>query len=309
MSSDSPDRPDAVPDIETVSRLLKEQAPGLASMPVRPGPASGSSNWVFRLGDELAIRLPRSDDYTADLKNEVHWLPLLAPDLASPVPRIIVAGEPSETFGRPWAVVSWVPGELPLDLDAAQHLRLAASLGEFVQSLHCIDVGDLPSGSGTWGYRCGEPVDDTIDRWAEQAAEELRDMFDRTAVSQAWRRLRDVPPASQPPCWVHTDLSEENLVTHPDGSLAGVIDFGGIGVGDRSIDLLYAWSIFDPTARDAFRIESAVDDATWARARAWAFVGPGLLTIAHYRTTLPERVNRLTSMVERVAAEVGVQLR
>ncbi len=150
---------------------------------------------------------------------------------------------------------------------------------------------------------------DTIDRWAEQAAEELRDMFDPTAVRQAWRRLREVPPASQPRCWVHTDLSEENLLTHPDGSLAGVIDFGGIGVGDRSIDLLYAWSIFDTPARAAFRIACGVDDQTWLRARAWSFVGPGLLTIAHYRTTLPDRADRLTSMVERVAAEVGVQLR
>lgn len=257
----------------------------------------------------MAIRLPRSDGYSADLENEVLWLPRLAPELAYPVPEIIVAGQPSETFGRPWAVVSWVPGELPLHLDSAQQLRLAASLGQFVQSLHRIEIGDLASGAGPWGYRCGEPVTDTIDRWAEHAAEDLSDIFDRSAVRQAWRRLRDVPPASQPPCWVHTDLSEENLLTLQDGSLCGVIDFGGIGVGDRSVDLLYAWSIFDTTAREAFRLACAVDDHTWTRARAWAFVGPGLLTIAHYRRTLPERVERLGWMVERVAAEVGVQLR
>lgn len=108
---------------------------------------------------------------------------------------------------------------------------------------------------------------------------------------------------------MHTDLSEENLLTHHDGRLAGVIDFGGIGIGDRSVDLLYAWSIFDAPARDVLRVASEADDETWIRARAWAFVGPGLLTIASYRHTMPSRADRLISMVETVAAEVGIQLR
>ena len=123
------------------------------------------------------------------------------------------------------------------------------------------------------------------------------------------RRLREVAAATRAACWVHTDVSEENLLVHADGRLSGVIDFGGVGVGDRSVDLLYAWSMFDPAARDVLRLASGVDDQTWTRARAWAFAGPGLLTIAHYRDTMPARVDRLTLMVERVAAEVGVVLR
>jgi aminoglycoside phosphotransferase (APT) family kinase protein len=88
-----------------------------------------------------------------------------------------------------------------------------------------------------------------------------------------------------------------------------VIDFGGLGVGDRSVDLLYAWSLLDPPAREMLRVASAADEATWLRARAWAFVGPGLLTIAGYRDSMPARTRRLTSMVETIAAEVGVRLR
>lgn len=128
-------------------------------------------------------------------------------------------------------------------------------------------------------------------------------------MRRAWRLLRDVPPATTPPCWVHTDLSSENVLVRPDGRLAGVIDFGGLGVGDASVDLLYAWSLFDAPAREVLRAAAQADEATWARARAWAFVGPGLLTIDDYRDTLPERTRRLTAMVEAIAAEVGVQLR
>lgn len=278
-------------------------------MPVRVSPASGSSNWVFRIGDKLAIRLPRSDDYVADLENEVRWLPRLAPNLSAAVPDVVAVGQASEIFPRPWAVVSWVPGDLPLALDGSQQLLLAESLGQFLQSLHAVDTAEVAPGPAHWGYRCGEPVTDTIDQWAEHAAAALADVFDPTKVRDAWRRLRDVPAATEAACWVHTDLSEENLLAHQDGRLAGVIDFGGIGVGDRSVDLLYAWSIFNAPAREALRAASGVDDETWTRARAWAFVGPGLLTIANYRHTMPSRTDRLTSMVETIASEVDIQLR
>jgi aminoglycoside phosphotransferase (APT) family kinase protein len=300
---------DVVPDPHVVSRLLREQAPYLAGMPVRPVSASGSSNWVFRIGDGLAIRLPRSDDYVADLVNEVRWLPRLGPNLPAAVPDIVAVGQPSETFPRPWAVVTWVPGELPLARDQSQQALLADSLGDFLQYLHDVDTTGAPTGPEYWGYRCGEPVTDAIDRWAEHAAAELADVFDPTGVREAWRRLREVPAATQTPCWVHTDLSAENLLAHPDGRLAGVIDFGGIGIGDRSVDLLYAWSLFEAPARELLRVASGADDDTWARARAWAFVGPGLLTIANYRHTMPSRVDRLTSMVETIAGEVDIRLR
>jgi aminoglycoside phosphotransferase (APT) family kinase protein len=194
-------------------------------------------------------------------------------------------------------------------LDGPQQASLAESLGTFLQSLHAVDTADVPAEPEHWGYRCGEPVTDTIDRWAEHAAAELADLFNPTSVREAWQRLRDVPAATQAACWVLTDLSEENLLAHHDGRLAGVIDFGGVGVGDRAVDLLYAWSIFDAPAREVLSAASGADDATWTRARAWAFVGPGLLTIANHRRTMPSRVERLTSMVETIAAEVDIRLR
>lgn len=257
----------------------------------------------------MAVRLPRSDAYATDLMKEVRWLPRLGPTLPVAVPEVVAVGQPSRAFPRPWAAVSWVPGNHPFALDGSQQTMLAESMGTFLQSLHAVDTIDMPVGPSHWRYRCGEPVTDTIDRWAETAAEQLVDLFDPTSVREAWRRLRDVPAPSQPACWVHTDLSEENLLAHTDGRLAGVIDFGGVGVGDRSVDLLYAWSMFDNSARDVLRAAAGADDATWARARAWAFVGPGLLTIASYRRTMPSRVERLTSMVETIAAEVHVRLR
>ncbi len=297
------------PDAELVVRLLREQFAELADQEVRPSTASGSSNWVFRVGDERAVRLPRSDSYTVDLLTEAEFLPRLAPRLGVPVPEVRFLAESSDLFPRPWTVVTWVPGEPPGELDSAGQARLAADLGGFVRRLHEQDTCGLAPGPPRWGYRTGEPVTDVIDGWARSAADDLADLFDPDRVAEAWRRVRDVPPASVPPGWVHADLSAENILASPAGDLVGVVDFGGLGIGDPSADLLYAWSMFDPSAREVLRAEAGGDEATWLRARAWAFVGPGLLTIASYRQSLPERTATLVTMVEVIADEVGVALR
>ncbi len=303
------DGDEMTPDVGLVVRLLREQFPALAGEAVRPSSAEGSSNFVFRVGDEYAVRLPRSDSYSADLLTEARWLPRLAPHLSVPVPEVRFLAEPSAVFARPWTVVTWVAGETPKRLDPPAQARLAVGLGRFMRQLHRVDIFGVDPGSEQWGYRAGAPVTDVIDGWARDAADHLQDLFDPRQVTEAWRRIRDVPPASNLPCWVHTDLSAENLLTDPDGDLAGVVDFGGVSVGERSVDLLYAWSMFDEPAREVLRSEAEADEATWLRARAWAFVGPGLLTIANYRHSMPERTATLTEMVEAVAEEVGVSLR
>lgn len=305
----SPSPADVPPSPDLVTRLLRDQLPHLSDLPVRPSPTSGSSNVVFRLGDDLAVRMPREERYVPDLLTEARWLPQLGPSLPTPVPEVVAVGRPSHEFDRPWSVVTWLPGEVPLALTADDEQRLARDLGAFVDGLHAVPVAGVPVGSEHWGYRSGEPVTDTIDAWAEEAADALADLLDPVAVREAWRRLREVPPASGPPCWVHTDLSPENVLCADDGHLTGVVDFGGLGVGDRSVDLLYAWGLFGAPARETFRAAAGADDATWARARAWSFVGPGILTLATYRRTMPARAARLTTMVESVAAEVGVRLR
>ena len=180
---------DLVPDIRVVTQLLRDQAPHLADLPVRVSSASGSSNWVFRLGDALVVRLPRADTFVPDLLKEVRWLPHIAPRVDCPIPEVIAIGEASAAFLRPWAVLSWIPGELPLELDEAQQARFAETLGAFLRSLHAVDPTGAPRGAEHWGYRCGEPVTDQIDGWADEAAIALADLFDPGAVREAWRRL------------------------------------------------------------------------------------------------------------------------
>ena len=48
-----------------------------------------------------------------------------------------------------------------------------------------------------------------------------------------------------------------------------MIDFGCSGVGDTACDTVILWTYFRGRARDVFRQELAVDEATWARGRGW----------------------------------------
>src|SRR5262249_14461226 len=71
-------------------------------------------NQMWRLGDDLAVRMQRMDRTPERQLKERRWLPVLAPLLPLPVPVPVRFGEPSERFPRHWTVVTWVPGE-PLD--------------------------------------------------------------------------------------------------------------------------------------------------------------------------------------------------
>ncbi|MFC0436088.1 phosphotransferase [Kutzneria buriramensis] len=72
------------------------------------------------------------------------------------------------------------------------------------------------------------------------------------------------------PVWLHGDLHPANVVTE-NGNLAGIIDFGEFCGGDPAIDLSAAWVLLPPgSAGRFFAAYGSVDDATIARARAWA---------------------------------------
>ncbi len=71
---------------ELVRGLLRDQHPDLAELPVRLG-ARGWDNQLWRLGEDLAVRLPwATGDADELLRKEYAWMPALGPRLPLPVP-------------------------------------------------------------------------------------------------------------------------------------------------------------------------------------------------------------------------------
>lgn len=263
---------------ELVRALLSEQHPDLADLPLVLG-ARGWDNQLWRLGDDLAVRLPWQTE-TADglLLKEHAWVPALAPRLPLPVPVPRRLGHPSERYPHPWIVTTWVPGT-PADLAPATPGGPAAEvMAAFLAELHRPAPGSAPFGRGRGGR-----LSDIADGVARQL-EALSDLCgivagtapelvpDTDAVRAMWADAVAAPEWSGPRLWLHGDLHPANVLT-ADGRICGVVDFGDLCAGDPALDLAAAWILLpDAEAIERFRAASprASDEATWRRARGWA---------------------------------------
>ncbi|HYO19920.1 MAG TPA: phosphotransferase, partial [Dermatophilaceae bacterium] len=119
---------------DLVRALLRDQHPDLADLELRDV-IGGWDNQQWRLGDELAVRLPRTERAPALLRTEQTWLPVLAKRLPLPTPRPVRVGEPSHLFERTWTVATWVEGE-PADQMPITRTESAEVLAEFLSALH-----------------------------------------------------------------------------------------------------------------------------------------------------------------------------
>ncbi|MFE4698339.1 aminoglycoside phosphotransferase family protein [Streptomyces sp. NPDC056738] len=253
---------------DLIRALLREQRPGLAGLPLKLG-ALGWDNQVWRLGDDLAVRLPwATGSADALLRKEHAWVPLLAPRLPLPVPVPQYLGEPGELFPRPWLVTTWVPGEPADRAPATRPVEAAVALAAFLTALH----RPAPEGAPT-GRDRGGPLADTAEPFARAlaSATELGLVHDPAAVRAVWEDAAAAPDWAGPRLWLHGDLHPANVVT-TNGVLSGVIDFGDLLAGDPAFDLAAAWILLPDGAVDRFHeaYEPSPDPATLRRARGWA---------------------------------------
>ncbi len=254
-------------DPSRVRALLETQHPDLAGLPLIEV-ASGWDNFVFRLGEDLAVRLPRRAIAAPLIEREARWLPELAPRLPLAVPVPVRVGRPSNAFPWTWTVVRWLPGETASAAPPADAEATAVVLGRFLRALHRPAPLDAPH--STWR---GTPL---AERTASVHAnlQQLDSRLDAPRIRAAWALLVERPPWNGPPLWLHGDLHPENLLVN-DGRVTAVIDFGDLCCGDPATDLSVAWLLLPPTARATIRREARdtsdpIDDHTWARARGWA---------------------------------------
>jgi aminoglycoside phosphotransferase (APT) family kinase protein len=282
-------------DAELVRRLLGSQHPQWADLPIVRVRSAGTDNAMYRLGDDLAVRLPRIHWAVESVAKERTWLPLLAPRLPLAVPLPVASGAPEAAFPYPWSVVRWVPGE-NASLDRLRDpVQTALDLAHFVRALQSVDSTGGPT------HRRGAPVrmqEDAVRR----AVAGLRGELDGDAVTEAWNRAAAAPDYDGPPRWFHGDLAYLNLLAQ-DGELHGVIDWGTCGVGDPAIETIIAWSLFPPDARAAYRDALGIDDATWGRGKGWVLTG--VVAVPYYRDTNPELVADKITAIRALLADEG----
>lgn len=253
---------------ELIRDLLRDQHPDLADRPLALG-ARGWDNQLWRLGGDLAVRLPwATDSADALLLKEYAWLPVLAPCLPLPVPVPQRLGEPSPRFPRPWIVTTWVPGTPADRAPVTRGAEAADTLAAFLSALHQPAPAGAPAGRNRGG-----PLAAATDAFASylSTASDLGLIPDPDAVRAIWDDAVAAPPWAGPPLWLHGDLHPANMLT-ADGTYCGVIDFGDLYAGDPAGDLAAAWTLLPDGADRRFlqAYRPAADAATLRRARGCA---------------------------------------
>ena len=259
-------------DEPLVRSLLREQHPDLAALTLS-AVDGGWGNQMWRLGDDLAVRLPRQPGAPALLRSEQRWLPSVTVGLPLAVPALVRVGEPSPLFPWPWNVVSWVNGE-PADRAPVTSPDSAAALAGFLRALHQTAPDDAPRNASRGGPL--EPVRDNFYDWLPVLADgdfggDLPGDKDKTAAALAdlWEAAVDAPGWRGDPVWIHCDLHPANVVVE-NGELCGVVDFGELCAGDPTADLSAAWLLLPAGSAARFFDAYGADEAmiTQARGRA-----------------------------------------
>jgi aminoglycoside phosphotransferase (APT) family kinase protein len=280
-------------DVSLVGRLLAAQFPQWAHLPLERVQSAGTDNALYRLGEELVVRMPRIDWADGQVATEHRWLPRLAPHLPLTVPVPLAVGRPAEGYPWQWSVCPWLEGENPSIERLADPCRAARDLAGFIAALQQIDTAGAPQ-SGR-----GQPLA-TRDKRTRDAIAELHGLLDTDALTAAWEADLRAPAWAGPPVWLHGDISPGNLLAI-DGRLCAVIDWEP-GLGDPAVELIVAWNLFAGESRDAFRAACGVDDATWARGRGWA-LSIALIQLPYYLHTNPVMVAGARHVIAAVVAD------
>jgi aminoglycoside phosphotransferase (APT) family kinase protein len=296
-------------DPELVRVLVDEQLPQFSSLPLTAVASSGTDHHLYRLGDDLVVRLPRVDWATEQADQEALWLPRLAPHVSVALPHRVAVGAPGHGYPWGWSVYRWLPGRTPDRTSLDDQRAVAAPLGEFCAALRTVDTtGGPPAGERK---QRGVPLA-LRDAGTRVAIAAVSDELDRRALTDAWDHAVSTPAWDGAPSWVHGDLLGGNLLVdtrRPDGSidalrLTAVIDWGPIAVGDPATDAAAAWAFLSAETRNEFRATAAYDDDTWSRGRGWA-LSTALVALPYYRATSEVIATQARRTIREVLADPG----
>ncbi len=253
--------------IELARKLILSQFPEYADLAITSVEKQGHDNRTYRLGDELLIRMPTAEFYALKVPKEQELLPKLAPHLSISIPAPIKIGVSSDDYPYPFSIYQWLEGQ------SANHLQIhdkalepiALQLAMFLKELQSIEGVDGPA-PGQHNWWRGDHVSVYNEGACKQIAE-LSDVIDSDKAMELWTQACQTK-WNNLPVWIHGDFASGNILIN-DNKLSGVIDFGGMGMGDPACDLVIAWTFLKDKSREIFKQAMKLDSDTWLRARAW----------------------------------------
>ncbi|GAA4005867.1 aminoglycoside phosphotransferase family protein [Deinococcus rubellus] len=280
-------------------RLMAAQFPQWAGLPLKRLRSSGTVNAIYRLGDDMVVRLPLIHWGKDDAVKEAYWLPRLAPLLPLAIPVPLAVGQPGGGYPFAWSIHRWLDGEEATLESVADESQLALDLAAFISALQETAPPKQTSTELLSAY--GQDFLSRMDDFTRASTAACEGMFDTALAAHLWQDALMLPAWSGLPVLLHGDMQSGNLLAQQ-GRLSAVIDFGALGLGDPAVDLKVAWGMLTAAGRQTFRAALRVDDDTWARGRAWA-LAKGVQAVGYYRVSNPVFFERSLSAVTEVLGE------
>lgn len=265
-------------DLSLVKQLITSQFPRWQELSLQLVEDAGTDNAIYRLGDDMVVRIPRIEKAAAHIEKEYQWLPKLAPHLPLAIPMPLEKGNPADGYPWQWSVYRWLEGKNAVENPITDFYQAANDLGKFVAALQKVDTTEAPQS------RRGLPLN-SRDKETREAISLLKDTFNTETLTNEWEKALAIPLWQGAPQWIHGDLLPSNMLVNK-GRLSAIIDFGTSGVGDPACDMMVAWTLLDRQSRKAFREKVNTDGATWERGRGWALTF-GLVALPYYEKTNP----------------------
>ena len=255
-------------NVDLVNKLISDQFPEYAHLPVSPVEKQGHDNRTFRLGNDMLVRIPSAQYYALKVPKEQEFLPLLKPYLTVDIPVPVKMGNPSSYYPFNFSIYKWLEGTSAnyLKFDDKSLESIAVQLVKFLKELHGIQSVNGPSKGkhNGWG---GDHVS-VYDQGARKQIAELSGIIDQNKAMEFWEQTCKTNP-NKNPVWIHGDFAFGNFLIK-DYKLSGVIDFGGMAIGDPASDLVIAWTFLKGKSMEIFIESMGYESDIWIRARGWA---------------------------------------
>lgn len=265
-------------DLSAIKDLIQLHFPAAKDLSFHEKDLGGTQNHIFRLGDDLYLRLPRMEGDTQIL-TEARWMEYIRPHVSIKLPIPEFVGSSSESYPAVWAIYRWISGETVTSLSSEEELHLSDDLADFIQTLHQLSVPDDAPSAGR------KPIRE-LESHIRQCIQECAPYFSKEDLDKMLQVLEEglqAKPWDGKRVFIHADLLPTNLLLK-DGKLEAILDFGSFGAGDPAFDLLPAWAVLDSPLH--FKERMAPSEDEWIRSRIYALY-QALMIIPYYEKSYP----------------------
>ncbi len=277
---------------ELVKTCLTEQFPTLPLHDIQCI-GEGWDNKVYLINKNLIFRFPHRHIAVPLIERENAVLTKLQSIRCVEIPHPIYLGKPSLLYPYPFHGYKKIPGQSGCHAHLTMQEREASItiMANFLKQLHSINATHaLKLGAKSQVYDRTN-VEEVVASLTERVSKIIAQKLCTINMAQFQIEMQSalkIKLDKEQQCLIHGDLYCRHLMFNQ-GHLTGTIDWGDVGINNKSVDLAVIWSFYPQRCHpEFFELYGPVDPATWQYARFLALHSG--LTVILYASDMGDKL-------------------